>query len=137
MEASIYDSHEPEVGEKNPKLDILTSSLKKLQANTDMLRVNQLEIKQNYVEIMKLLTSLIKKKDADPKLMESDENIMPNFYKSCPFTALHVYRTPIGDEDIMPNSHSSQGLPLLLQSHQQMPIRKREYVAIKINKGFY
>lgn len=33
--------------------------------------------------------------------MESDEDIMPDFYTSCPSTALQVYQTPPRDEDIM------------------------------------
>ncbi|PON37419.1 hypothetical protein PanWU01x14_320490 [Parasponia andersonii] len=49
--AGIFLSHEPEVGDKNPKLGTLASSSKKLQADVDELKANQLENKQNQVEI--------------------------------------------------------------------------------------
>ncbi|POO01355.1 hypothetical protein TorRG33x02_026620 [Trema orientale] len=88
-----------------------------------MLRANQLEIKQNHVDMMKLLTTLIKKKDANPKLMESEEDIMPDFYKSCSSTALQIYQTLPQDEDIM---HGPSTV-LQLAGAPKMTIAGRDY----------
>ncbi|PON88454.1 hypothetical protein TorRG33x02_158200 [Trema orientale] len=69
------------------ELDANEEYLKESEADIEELKVTQLEIKQQQGEMMKLLITLVKKKDK-PEITESDKDIMPDSYRSAPSTTL-------------------------------------------------